>query len=117
MQDKALANRGHALRYTKGDDNKNIEPKPVLPTPQDVAIIRRASAGYIVVTMQDGSPTYSYEDGSRVTLRSSKVGTSYDDGERHFNKMVAEGWLIPDKGDALFPDDPQPQIYQARKPQ
>jgi hypothetical protein len=102
-----MPNAGHAIRYTEGNDRKGIKPKPVLPTPQDVAILRRAAAGYIIVTMQHGWPSYTYEDGSPVTL--------HGNGQKHFVKLVAEGWLIPDKGDALFPDDPQPQIYRARK--
>ena len=103
---------GHPLRYTRGNVKKNVPPKPVLPTPQDVAILRRAALGYIIVTHIDGKPQYNYEDGTPVTLRESH----HDNGQRHFNKLVAEKWLGGDSGDSLFPDDPQPQIYRARKP-
>lgn len=105
-------NSGHALRYTAGNAQKGIPARPVLPTSQDVAILRRAALGYIVVTMIEGDPQYNYDDGSPVTLRPSRG----DDGKAHFAKLVAEGWLVPDKGDSLFPDDPNPQIYRARKP-
>ena len=108
---------GHALRYTKGNESRNIKPRAVLPTTEDVAILRRCAAGYIIVTMIDGKPQYTYEDGSPVTLRPLKRRTaiSHDDGERNFARLVREGWLIGDKGDCLFQDNPQPQIYRARK--
>jgi hypothetical protein len=111
-----MSNPGHALRYTKGNEEKNIKPRPVLPVREDVPILRRAAMGYIVVTMIDGSPQYNYEDGTPVTLHRFRTGTAYDDGQKHFQRMVSEGWLIGDKGDSLFADDPQPQIYRARKP-
>lgn len=108
---------GHALRYTKGDKRRGIPPKPVLPTKEDVAILRRCAVGYIVVTMIDGSPQYNYDDGTTVTLINRKIGVGrYDNGEKHFARLVKERWLIGDKNDCLFPDDPQPQIYRARKP-
>jgi hypothetical protein len=107
---------GHALRYTNGNERKNITPKPILPTKEEVAILRRCAAGYIVVTMVDGSPQYNYEDGISVTLLHSRRGGTHDNGEKHFARLVNERWLVGDKKDCLFPDDPQPQIYRARKP-
>lgn len=107
-----MINPGHALRYTKGNDRKNIPPKPVLPSKDDMPILRRAAAGYIVVTMVDGAPRYAYDDGSLVTLRGLR---GKDFGRRHFQRLVKEGWLVADRGDSLLPDDPNPQIYRARK--
>lgn len=108
---------GHALRYTKENKRKKIAPKPILPTIEEVAILRRCAAGYIVVTMIDGSRHYNYEDGTPVTLLNSRIGAgTYDNGERHFARLVDERWLVGDKNDSLFADDPRPQIYRARKP-
>jgi hypothetical protein len=104
-------NPGHPLRYTKGNKMKNVAPKPVLPAPHDMPILRRATLGYIIVTMVDGEPQYNYEDGSPVTLRENRR----DNGKRHFDKLVAEGWLVGDRDDSLFPEDPRPQIYRARR--
>ena len=105
------ANPGHALTYTKGDEAKNLAEKPILPTPQEVAILRRCAAGYIKVTLTEDGPQYSYDDGTELPLRTPR-------GDRHgtkqFKRLVANGWLIPD-ADSLLPDGP-PQIYRARKP-
>jgi hypothetical protein len=108
---------GHPLRYTKGDEARHIPQRPVLPAAEDVAIMRRATLGYIIVTMINGQRRFSYEDGSPVSLRPSKIAPrKWDYGELHFDRMVKEGWLVPDPGDSLLPDHPQPQIYRARKP-
>ena len=87
---------------------KTHRGKPVLPTPADMAILRRAARGFVMVTIIDGAPRYSYEDGTPVSLREKN-----DSGARHFKKLVAEGWLVPEEGDALFEGGP-PQRYRAR---
>lgn len=108
-------NPGHALRFTQGNPAKELFPKPVLPTKEQTAILRRAAAGYIFVTNGERGTQYRYNDGTTVTLRRSKIGPGkYDEGERDFGRMVKEGWLVPDKGDTLFEDSPA-QIYRTRK--
>jgi hypothetical protein len=62
----------------------------------------------IMVTLVDGVPHYTYEDGSPVSLREKG-----DSGARHFKKLVAEGWLVPEKGDSLLEGGP-PQRYRTR---
>lgn len=107
---------GHPLRMTAANERKHIRPKPVLPGTADMPILRRAAQGYIVVTMIDGARQFNYEDGSHVSLKRSKLSpTRWDEGEKHFDKLVKEGWLVGDKGDCLFADDPHPQIYRTRK--
>jgi len=105
-----MTHPGHPLRYTKGNEELDRKRKAVLPTPHEVAIMRRAAGGFIIVTMVDGSPRYSYEDGSPVGfIESTKENHP---GQRQFSRMVNEGWLVGDRGDSLFED--QPQIYRAR---
>lgn len=105
-------NPGHALTATKGNAQRGIPRRPILPTAQETAILRRVAAGYCTVTFIDGRPHYGYEDGTPLPLRRPR---SDPDGENQFRRMVANGWLIPDQGDSLFPDGP-PQIYRARRP-
>ena len=61
--------------------------------------------------MIEGQRRYTYEDGSALTLRCT---TKDPEGEHHFNKLVDEGWLVPEKGGGLFGDEPQK--YFARRP-
>jgi len=82
-----------------------------LPTEADMPILRKAAASPIVVTMVDGRPQYHYADGAYASLRSR----SGDGGRAHFDRLVINGWLIPDK-DALFPDAPKAQVYRALRP-
>lgn len=103
-------NPGHAVTFTKGNERMGITRKPILPTPEDVAILRRAAAGFVLVSIIDGKMRVSYEDGTPVSPRWRDPS-----GARMLQKMVSNGWLIPDKNDTLF-DVPLAQIYRARKP-
>ena len=96
-------NPGHALTFTKGNEQKNIPRKPILPTPEEVAILRRIAQGYAKLTFTKDGPQYAYDDGTPI--RASR---------RRFNRMVENRWLVGDK-DSLFADG-TPQIYRARKP-
>ena len=104
-------NAGHALRFTKGNKQLGRQRRPVLPTKDDVAILRRAASGFVLVTMIEGKRRYTYEDGAPVTLRCT---TKDLNGEHHFQRLVNEGWLVPEKGGGLFGDEPQK--YFARRP-
>jgi hypothetical protein len=106
---KLSSNPGHATTFTRGNELIGRPERPILPSKEEVAILRRTSRGFIKATMIDGSPTYSYEDGSKITFNSDKDHKI----QRQFHRMVANGWLIPDKGDSLFGD--APQIYRARR--
>jgi hypothetical protein len=101
-------NPGHALRFTKGNPARGIDRKPVLPSAQDTAILRRTSLGFIMMTMVDGEPRYTYEDGTEVGLNRTTRDRS---GQRHFDRLTKERWLLPDKGDSLFEGGPA-QIYR-----
>jgi hypothetical protein len=87
------------------------KPKLARPTDADMPILRRAAASYIVVTMVDGRPCYNYADGAYVSLRSHRD----DGGWAHFQRLVRNGWLVPDQ-DVLFADAPLAQVYRALKP-
>jgi hypothetical protein len=104
-------NPGHALTYTRGSKAKNRPEKPILPTPLEVAILRRCAAGYIKVTLTEKGSQYSYDDGTELPLRTPR-GDRH--GTKHFQRLVSNGWLIPD-ADSLLPGGP-PQVYRARKP-
>lgn len=80
------------------------------PNEADMPILRRAAAGYIIVTMVDGRPRYNYADGVPVSLRNRGDG-----GQAHFQRLVINGWLVPDK-DTLFIDAPNAQVYRALRP-
>ena len=80
------------------------------PTEADMLILRRAAASYIIVSIADGSPRYNYADGVPVSLRNRGDG-----GQAHFQRLVINGWLVPDK-DALFTDAPNAQVYRALRP-
>jgi hypothetical protein len=108
---KLAENPGHALTFTPGNAIIGRPEKPILPSVEEVAILRRASLGFIIVTLTETGRVYTYEDGNLVTFRSSAPAKS----ERQFARMVANGWLIPDRRDSLFAGGP-PQIYRARKP-
>jgi DNA (cytosine-5)-methyltransferase 1 len=102
---------GHPLRYTRGDEARRIPQRPVLPAAEDVAIMRRAALGHIIVTMINGRRRFSYEDGSPVSLRPSKISPrKWDYGELHFDRMVTEGWLVPDPGGTLFSGIGAPEL-------
>jgi hypothetical protein len=107
---KLASNPGHALTFTPGNQATGKPEKPILPSKEEVAILRRTSLGFIKVTMIDGKPTYSYEDGSPISFRNQHNGRGVD---RQFHRMAANGWLIPDKGDSLFGE--APQVYRARQ--
>jgi hypothetical protein len=107
---KLTENRGHALTFTPGNRNLGKPKKPILPSVEEVAILRRASLGFIIVTLTETGQIYTYEDGSWVTFRSGDQRKV----ERQFARMVANGWLVPDRHDTLFDGGP-PQIYRARK--
>ena len=49
-----MMNAGHPLRYTKGNKQLGRQRRPVLRTKEDVAILRRAAAGFVLVTMIEG---------------------------------------------------------------
>jgi hypothetical protein len=49
-------------------------------------ILRRAAAGYIVVTMIEGKPHYAYDDGSYVSLQAC----CGDGGRVHFERLVSK---------------------------
>jgi hypothetical protein len=108
---KLAENPGHAVTFTPGNQRLGKPEKPILPSVEEVAILRRASLGFIIVTLTETGKIYAYEDGSPVTFRSGDQVRS----ERQFARMVANGWLMPDRGDSLFDGGP-PQIYRARKP-
>lgn len=107
-----MSNPGHAMTFTKGDDGKGIPKKPILPTPQEVAMLRRIAMGYAVLTFTDDGPHYAYNDGAALPLRRSPKDP---DGKGQFERMVSNGWLIPDKKDSLF-EDASAQVYRVRKP-
>jgi hypothetical protein len=108
---KLAENPGHATTFTRGNELIGRPERPILPSKEEVAILRRASLGFIKATMIEGSPSYSYEDGTKITFRSDERHKI----QRQFSRMVSNGWLIPDKHDSLFPDGPA-QIYRARQP-
>ncbi|MBO0738761.1 MAG: hypothetical protein J2P48_19690 [Alphaproteobacteria bacterium] len=106
-----MANPGHALKTTKGNEARGIAPKPILPTPHETAMLRRVAAGYCIVTYVEGEPHYAYENGEPMSLRKTHSDPT---GSRQFHRLVDQGWLIPDRGDTLFDDTPA-QIYRARR--
>lgn len=106
---KLVENPGHAKTFTKGNPKLGRPEKPILPSKEEVAILRRASLGFIKLTLTEDGPSYSYEDGSKITFRSDQAKNI----ARQFERMVSNGWLIPDRGDSLLGDGP-PQIYRAR---
>jgi hypothetical protein len=83
------------------EGNNAQKPKLARPTEADMPILRRAAAGYIVVTMVDGKPRYNYADGAYVSLQRHRN----DGAHAHFTRLVSNGWLVPDK-DTLFKDAP-----------
>jgi hypothetical protein len=107
---KLAENPGHALTFTKGNERIGNPEKPILPSKEEVAILRRAALGFIKATMIDGSPAYSYEDGRKITFRSDEQRKI----QRQFSHMVKNGWLIPDHKDSLF-EGGTPQVYRARQ--
>lgn len=107
-----LSNPGNALSFTKGDRRKGVAPKPILPTPHEVTMLRRVALGYAKVTFTDKGPQYAYDCGTPLPLRASPKDPN---GSRQFQRMVSNGWLIPDKGDSLW-DGAAPQVYRARRP-
>jgi hypothetical protein len=104
-------NPGHALTFTKGNEKKNIPRKPILPTPEEVAMLRRIARGYAKLTFTEKGPQYAYDDGTPLPLRRPKRDPH---GKLHFDRMVENRWLVGDK-DSLM-EDGTPQIYRARKP-
>jgi hypothetical protein len=108
---KLAENPGHATTFTRGNANIGRPAKPILPSKEEVAILRRASQGFIKATMIDGSPSYSYEDGSKITFRSDEQHKI----QRQFSRMVENRWLLPDQKDSLF-EGGTPQVYRARRP-
>jgi len=102
---------GHPLTFTKGDRRKGIAPKPILPKPEEVAMLRRVAAGYATLTYSEHGPQYAYDDGTPMPLRRSHKDPN---GEQAFQRLVANGWLIPES-DGLFAGTPA-QTYRARKP-
>jgi hypothetical protein len=94
----------HPNRYTQGNPDLGIQPKPILPTEDQVAVLRRCHSGFIIATMIDGNPNYSYDDGSQISLSKKQI-----------QKMIKEGWLVPDPTDSLFLNGPA-QVFRARKP-
>lgn len=87
--------------------------EPPRPSPHTVAILRRVARGYLLVTHGTNDKNrpeiiYCYDDGTGVRDFRGKPISS-----RKIHTMVAEGWLIPVKGESLFPDG-TPQRYRAR---
>jgi hypothetical protein len=89
------------------------EIREPMPSPHEVAILRRAARGYVQVTMREGTnPLYSYDDG--VVINSGKRDGS-ELGAGAFNRMVKQGWLIPIKGESLLGDEGPAQRYTAQR--
>jgi hypothetical protein len=82
-----------------------------LPTPQEVRMLRRIGQGYVKLTFTAEGKQYTYDDGTPLPLNKSPEDP---DGTMQFNKLLATGWLIPDKQDTLLENVP-PQIYRTRK--
>ena len=106
-----MSHPGHPRTYTKGNRLKGISPKPILPTPDEVAMLRRIARGYARTTNTGGGPQYHYDDGTPMPLRKGKLDPY---GTKAFKRLVHNGWLIP-QGDALIPGTLS-QTYKARKP-
>jgi hypothetical protein len=100
------ANPGGALRFRKADETGPA--KPVLPTLKETAILRRASAGYVLVTNTEHGPEFCYDGGTPIEADGRSCA-------RSINRLIREGWLIPDRDDGgLFGD--APQVYRTLKP-
>lgn len=97
---------GNALAYTKGNEYRGVKPKPILPTLEQTAVLRRAARGHIICTLIEGekTPVFSYEDGTPITISDESV-----------LKMIRQRWLVPDKSTRLFGNG-FAQRYDARKP-
>lgn len=53
------------------------------PSEREVAMLRRIARGRLLVTMIDGEPVYSYDDGSTCDQRGAA-------------RLVRMGWVVPD---------------------
>jgi hypothetical protein len=70
-----------------------------LPTPQQTAILRRASLHKLTVEFVEGRKRYSYGDG---------VPVRREDAER----LIARRWVVPESP-GLFGDEPQVYVYRS----
>ncbi len=83
------------------------ELKPPVPTEHEVAILRRIARGALLMTMIDGEPCATYEDGAAI--RTIK-GESFND--RSLKRFLKNGWVKPVKGESLLTgEDDTPQRY------
>jgi hypothetical protein len=103
------------MALSKAEREAGYRPVPQ-PSPEQVTVLRRVSAGYLMRThrVDDNGKSrveFSYEDGSRMTSL-AKPGARCDD-EKIVNGMIANGWLIPIEGETLI-DGAPPQRYRAR---
>jgi hypothetical protein len=85
-------------------------PRPGQPQPSrhETAVLRRIARGHLLVAPLEQGSSYSYEDGSPVL---DEKGRPLDDTD--FVRL--QRWLVPDRGDVLFPET-QPQRWGAKKP-
>jgi hypothetical protein len=83
------------------------EIKPPAPTEHEVAILRRIARGALLMTMIDGEPAATYDDGAAIA---TFKGERFND--RMLKRFLKNGWLIPVKGESLLGgQDETPQRY------
>jgi hypothetical protein len=78
------------------------------PTPHETAILRRVARGLIIVTMRDGKPLHTFEDGTLIRNGSGNPLT-----KKEFARLSQ--FLVPREGDCLF-DTGVAQRWDARQP-
>lgn len=89
---------------------KGVPIKPPKPSPHESAIPRRIARGALLMTMIEGKPAYTYEDGTEITSGKARFG--YESfREWQFNRFVQAGWIVADpSAPALLPGE-TPQRY------
>lgn len=96
------------MTLTKAEREAGYKQLPQ-PSPFITSILRRVARGYLLVTQDaDNKTIYCYDDGTPVYDFKGRPITT-----RAISHMAREGWLLPIKGETLFPDG-TPQRYRAR---
>ena len=101
------------MSLTKAEREQGYKAAPQ-PSPHITAILRRVALGFVLATRveENGAAVvrYCYDDGT--VIRTAK-GRPVD--ANTVSRMIAEGWLIPIKGETLpLGEEGPPQRYRAR---
>jgi hypothetical protein len=83
---------------------KKGKSRPRLPTPQQVAVLRKIAGGWLDVTMQGGKPCCTYADGTAPSR-------AFD-----LARFVRAGWVIPAEDCRPLFGEIWAQRYVARRP-